>query len=342
MKHFYLTIDYELFLGLETGSVMDCMINPTNKLMSILSHNDSKMTVFWDVLHYMKLLEYVSIYPNLQNDIDHIQHQILDLIANGHDVQLHLHPHWIDAIYNGQKWKFIYDHFSLQTLSDDDDVKNIYGLRGCIYQSMNIMKKLIHTKYPNYRINKFRAGGYKVEPFSRIASIFKEYGIYVDSSVCPGMYNLHPISSYDFRNYPINNKYTFDSSPKIEGEGSFIEFPIKTIKLSGVRNLYYKMLRKLKYPNLEQNRCGKGVASTSRVLNKQSIFRKVYNNLLTTKLEMFTTDSMFPEKFKYIINQVDDYSVMILHPKLMNSVNVSVVEAMLKKNLLKLHSLPNS
>ncbi|MDB4498318.1 hypothetical protein N9251_03145 [Gammaproteobacteria bacterium] len=290
----------------------------------------------------MKLLEYVTVYPNLQNDIDNIQHQILDLIANGNDVQLHLHPHWIDAIYNGKKWEFKYDHFSLQTLSDDDDVSNIYGLRGCVFQSLNIMKQVIHAKYPNYRINKFRAGGYKVEPFSRIASIFKEYGIYIDSSVCSGMYNLHPISSYDFRNYPVNNKYTFDSSPMIEGEGYFIEFPIKTIKLSGVRNLYLKMLRKLKYPNLEQNRCGKGVAFSSRVLDKKSNFRKVYSNLMKSKLEMFTTDSMFPEKFKYIINQVDDYSVLILHPKLMNTVNMSVVETMLKKSLLKFHALPNS
>ncbi len=56
MKKNILTIDYELFIGTKKGTVRGCIIEPTEKLISILSMNDSKMTGFLDVLHYYRLL----------------------------------------------------------------------------------------------------------------------------------------------------------------------------------------------------------------------------------------------------------------------------------------------
>lgn len=46
MKTIILTLDYELFLGAESGSVEKCMIEPIKDLMSLLNLNDSKMTIF--------------------------------------------------------------------------------------------------------------------------------------------------------------------------------------------------------------------------------------------------------------------------------------------------------
>lgn len=46
MKKIILTIDYELFIGTKKGTVRGCIIEPTEKLISILSMNDSKMTGF--------------------------------------------------------------------------------------------------------------------------------------------------------------------------------------------------------------------------------------------------------------------------------------------------------
>ena len=37
MKKIILTIDYELFLGKNTGTVKECMVDPTYKLASFLS-----------------------------------------------------------------------------------------------------------------------------------------------------------------------------------------------------------------------------------------------------------------------------------------------------------------
>ena len=95
MKKIILTIDYELFLGPKTGNVKDCMIEPTEKLASIIEKNGSRMTVFWDILHYYQLLQLENRYPELKQDKLLIEKQILDLSRRGHDIQLHLHPHWL-------------------------------------------------------------------------------------------------------------------------------------------------------------------------------------------------------------------------------------------------------
>ena len=117
MKEIILTIDYELFLGKETGSVKECMIEPTEKLALILEKNGSKMTVFWDILHYYRLLELENNYSELKQDRILIEEQILDLARRGHDIQLHLHPHWLDAKYENSKWNFNYERFKLHNLS---------------------------------------------------------------------------------------------------------------------------------------------------------------------------------------------------------------------------------
>ena len=46
-KNILLTFDYELFLGHISGSVNDCLILPTNKILSILSDQNIKHSMFF-------------------------------------------------------------------------------------------------------------------------------------------------------------------------------------------------------------------------------------------------------------------------------------------------------
>ena len=100
-KDLILTIDYEVFLGDETGNLREVLIEPTYQLMEILRLNGSKMTVFWDIMHYDALCRLSKEYPRLKEEQLLIEQQIKDLVAEGHDVQMHIHPHWLDAKYNG-------------------------------------------------------------------------------------------------------------------------------------------------------------------------------------------------------------------------------------------------
>lgn len=51
-------------------------------------------------------------------DIQLIETQIKDIVRRGHRIELHLHPHWIDAQYNGDgTWNFQnYTHYALSSL----------------------------------------------------------------------------------------------------------------------------------------------------------------------------------------------------------------------------------
>ena len=140
MKEIVLTIDYELFLGKETGTVRECMIEPTKKLASILDKNESKMTIFWDILHYYRLLELEKIYSELSQDRLLIEEQILDLARRGHDIQLHLHPFWFDAKYENSKWNFNYTRFKLHSLSHENNPNDINTIIGCFSISKRLMR----------------------------------------------------------------------------------------------------------------------------------------------------------------------------------------------------------
>ena len=157
VKKIILTIDYELHLGDETGTVRECMIEPTKKLVSTIEKNGSRMTIFWDILHYYRLLELEKLFPELKQDKLLIEEQILDLAQRGHDVQLHLHPHWLDATYKNGKWNFTYGRFKLHNLSNENRNGDINTINGCISISKKLMEDLIRKVKPDYKVTSFRA-----------------------------------------------------------------------------------------------------------------------------------------------------------------------------------------
>lgn len=338
MRETILTIDYELFLGSKTGTVKDCMIEPTEKLASILEKNFSKMTIFWDILHYYRLLELEKKFSELGKDRELIKGQILNLASRGHDIQLHLHPHWLDAVYENGNWEFDYKRFKLHNLLDENNPDDINTIIGCVSFSKGILENLIREVNPDYKVNSFRAGGYLVEPFVTIKEALLINEIEIDSSVCPDSYNNNSVFSFDFRSYPNNAKYNFESSPKdIEENGRFVEIPITTVKIPALINFFFKILKKIKYPDLEIERKGSGTGEYSKLKVTKS-YNKLFS-LTHSKISQLTTDSNFKERLDYIVSKVSDYSTMIIHPKLLNSHTFQILENYVSTNKLRFISI---
>ena len=185
------------------------------------------------------------------------------MVKRGHDIQLHLHPHWLDAEFKNNKWNFTYDRFKLHNLSTENNQNDINTILGCVTISKRLMEDTIRKVNPGYKVTTFRAGGYILEPFDKLKYALLKNDIKIDSSVCPELYNPRMISFYDFRSYPKQSKYYFDSTPKIiTDNGKFIEIPITTIRLSVFRNIFYKIIRRIKYPSLEKKRKGHGLGGS--------------------------------------------------------------------------------
>jgi len=338
LKQIILTIDYEIFLGEQTGSVQSCMIQPTQKLSEYLSLNNSKMTVFWDILHFYKLLELENKFPKLKNDRIAIQNQIISLAKNGHDIQLHLHPHWLDAKYTEGSWKFTYNRFKLHSLSKTNDRKDINTILGCITISKNLVEKIVGDVDKNFKVFCFRAGGYLIEPFDIIKKALFENNIYIDSSVCPELENDGNIFSYNFKKYPNDTVYRFEKNiSKIDKDGKFVEIPIYSIRVPFLIRLYFLLLKRIKYKSIESVKKGSGSSNSKG--KKKSRFQKVKFFLTSKKFQKLTTDNSFKEKYNYILKRAKNNSTQILHPKMLNEHMLNVLNSKLSKNEVKFISI---
>ena len=232
MKQLILTVDYELFFGDDAGTVENCMIRPVKRLMEVLEVYGGKMTVFWDILHFYRLKQLEDEVDDLRFDRELIQKQIQELLIHGHDVQMHIHPHWLDARWENRKWRFTYERFAIHRLWDNGDAENIETIMGCITQSRLLMEEVCQAVMPHYKVRVFRAGGYRVEPFERLAEALSSNNIKVDASAAFGMKSYETQFSFDFSHLPAYLYYRFDSSVLRHSlEGSFWEFPKETIKV---------------------------------------------------------------------------------------------------------------
>ncbi|MCF8296646.1 MAG: hypothetical protein K9J13_03795 [Saprospiraceae bacterium] len=325
MKKIILTIDYELFFGAESGSVQDCLIEPTKRLLEILRKNDSTMTVYWDIMHFIKLEEIKQKHRELEKDYNLIENQIYQIINSGHEIGLHFHPHWHLSEFMNGTWYYDYRYFEVKDFINNKELFDEL-LQKCIDKVNGLIS------FKQHKLNSYRAGAYAIEPFTIINNLLKVNEIYVDSSVCPNMYSNRGIC-YDFRDYPNKLMYKFDKSPKYENEnGKFWELPIKTVRIPFFLNLYCKLLRKTKYKNLFQ---AKGVGKSN--MSKKKLYEIVMNNIV--KYRQLTTDNAIPEEYLYLLKKSENYSVQILHPKYLNDTILNVLDDLVTGNKIKFISI---
>ncbi|WP_417619348.1 hypothetical protein [Oceanihabitans sediminis] len=218
----YITLDYELFFGSQSGGIDDCIINPTKELLKIVDPLNVKIVFFVDVGYIDRLNKFKDEYPELQEDYIKITSQIKSLADNGHGIELHIHPHWENTIYNGEKWVFDTSLYKLQDFSKEE-----------AYTIVTKYTKLLN-KLSGKKAIAYRAGGWSSQPFSHISEALKDAGILIDSTVYPKGYHQSKHQAYDFRNVAqYKTKYSFSNDLTIEvSNGHFTEYPISSYRLS--------------------------------------------------------------------------------------------------------------
>ena len=101
MKNIIFTLDYELY-GNGSGDVFRHIIEPTEKILDIARKYNAKFTIFFEVIEYWKLKEEWRKGNRMgynRNPIEAMEQQLKQAFMQGHDIQLHLHPQWIDAYW---------------------------------------------------------------------------------------------------------------------------------------------------------------------------------------------------------------------------------------------------
>lgn len=215
-----LGLDYELFLGARPGSVRRCLLEPTDAIAELLERHGFRFTLFVDATYLLQLQKYAGKYEKLASDLTDIETHLRQLIKRGHDVQLHIHPHWQDCTFDGTNWYPKTERYRLHDFPDAE-------ARRIVHESKTLLANLSGND-----IFAFRAGGWCLQPFGQITQALLDEGIWLDSTVFVGGQSKDTQRWYDFTSAPDQSFWRFRDDPIIEDQaGDFVEVPISAHRL---------------------------------------------------------------------------------------------------------------
>jgi len=218
----YITLDYELFFGNNVGTLENCMLKPANEIARIANENGIKLVFFIDSGYLLKLKEYSQRFPELKKDLNSLTTQIKRLSNQGHTFELHIHPHWEDSYYDGKKWIIITNRYRLHSF-EDEEIMDIFNKYTKVIKDITGRDPIA-----------FRAGGWSVQPFSKLKQAFIKNRILIDSSVFSGGYHNSKHQFYDFQKVPkFTSEYYFDEEiTETSSSQKFKEIPISSMQVS--------------------------------------------------------------------------------------------------------------
>lgn len=312
----FLTFDYELFFGEVSGSVDKCMIEPTEELLLVAEKHKVKLTFFWDIGHYIALKQLSAIHPSLKQDKEKIENQLNKVLTLGHDIQLHIHPHWEKAVYENGIWKMNLDqHYKLSDFNSDE--------RASIFNRYNEAL----TDFKGKKSIAFRAGGWCIQPFSHFSPLFKQNNIRYDSSTMPGVKWISEQYQLDFTSLKSSEPFSFSTNECQEDkDGEFMEYPIASNFYSPMFFWKLYVLGRL-FPE-KHKMWGDGNFVAQPGGKKESLTKG--------KVHHASSDGFFASELQNILNKKqkagDTTMVVIGHPKSMTRYSLKMLEQFIAKN----------
>ena len=227
----HLSFDYELFFGTSSGSADNSILKPTQNLISLANKHQVPFIFFIDAGYLWQLKNHDHI-NQCKKDYGRIAQQLIELKTLGHEIALHIHPHWEESFYIENSWKINTTRYKLADFNDDE-------IDRIITKYHHAISDIIQTPCKSYR-----AGGWCIQPFLAIKQALVKNNIFVDSTIYNQGFHSSKAHSYDFTNAPIKDEWHFENDPCIENsKGIFKEIPITAdvIPPFFYWNLYFKM-----------------------------------------------------------------------------------------------------
>ena len=113
-------------------------------------------------------------------DYSIVMRQLDTLREEGHSLQLHIHPHWEDSYYAGDKWVLKTERYRLHDFSEKEIEEIVFRY------------KKVLTDIVGDRVFAFRAGGWCLQPFAKIKAALEkkrhlagQQRVFRGGAVCP-------------------------------------------------------------------------------------------------------------------------------------------------------------
>ncbi len=229
-----LSFDFEVFFGRQTGTIECTLLEPSRALCEMAKRHNVVLVFFVDIGFLLRLREEGRCFPALMRDYDLVMLQLERFVTAGHEIQLHVHPHWEDSHWNGEFWDIDTHRYRLHDFSELEirEIVNRYadGLRNLAGES----------------VCAYRAGGWMIQPFAQISKALLDANICIDSTIFAGGTSEGDIHEYDFSSAPLTSHWFFENDPLlINPNGPFLEVPIASYPVSPAFYWRFAIAKKL-------------------------------------------------------------------------------------------------
>lgn len=314
MKTLFFTLDYELY-GNGSGNIFQHIVEPTNEILNIARRYNIKLTIFFEVIEYWKLKyewESGNSMGYDRNPIEAMEEQLKCAYQSGHDIQLHLHPQWVDAYFREGKWQINPKDWILGSYHKTGE----YALEQLFIRGKQTIEELIQPIDPEFQCLAVRAGGYNVQPSINIVNAMNLAGIMIDSSIYPGGKEVGILSRYDYSNISAKKDFWhIGTTLESLGNSNIIELPIVAFPIQRWR----KYMSRERMLSLLQNRKSAHESFVAKTAtDRRGLFDKVnyffQEEWQTWDYCLFSRSlhKLFLHRFEKESRQ---YGVLVGHPK---------------------------
>jgi hypothetical protein len=244
-----LTNDWEIF-GDGTGDYFEIQHNPLAELLGIMKEFDARITIMAEVGQQFAHLFLSDRYDWAKNISSSWEEILKDAIKSGSDVQLHIHPQWLNVDFDNGKWLLNMDKWAISSLDGET-------IEALILKGKSYLETLLKSVKPDYQCIAFRAGAYCIQPSQLIIEKLIKAGIICDTSVTKGLKNE---GFYDFSRAHSNILPWICSEKSVteQGNSGLMEIPIYSRSLLHSKviekflpSLFYKSTFNIKVPKHE-------------------------------------------------------------------------------------------
>lgn len=306
----FLTLDYELY-GDGSGNVFDNVIEPMELLLQIAEELNVKYTIFFEFLEYLKLKEQWKLGNKmgyLTDPSEAMADQIKKAYSKGHDVQLHVHPQWLNSKFENNCWCVDNSKWRLGSLSQQE-------LFSVLKSGKELLESMLNPINPEYRCIALRAGGYNCQPSRSILEAMKQVGLSIDSSIFAGGYEDGLLSRYDFSQIPTSiDFWECGDSLETYGDSGIYECPITSYSVIRIKK-YFSLQRMTSFL---KNRSSAVASFKSKTTEGSSLMKRIRyffsDEYITWDFCLFSESmsQLFYEKAK---SENKKMCVLVGHPK---------------------------
>ncbi|TIH19846.1 hypothetical protein D0S45_00475 [Marinifilum sp. JC120] len=180
--------DFEI-MGNGTGHVAYHQHYPAKMLMNIARCRDIKLSFMVETAHRLVLERLKNTCRSINTQAHLWDDTVLEMLESGFDVQLHLHPQWLDAKYTNGQFE-LGNIWNIGKFTHQDQ-------QALISNSLKLLNGLAAEVDNNHKIISFKAGSWGMQPSSSLLFILADNGIKIVMGVRQGMF--FPEAGIDYR-----------------------------------------------------------------------------------------------------------------------------------------------